>query len=98
MYLLIIFLPLLSSIVSCLLGRWVGTVRVWVFSTSCLFLAFFLSCVAFYEVGLCATVCTIEIGTWFDIGLFFVPWGFLFDSLTVSMLIVVTSVSSLVHF
>jgi len=98
MYLLIIFLPLLSTIVSCLLGRWVGAVRVWVFSTSCLFLAFFLSCVAFYEVGLCATVCTIEIGTWFDIGLFFVPWGFLFDSLTVSMLIVVTSVSSLVHF
>jgi len=33
-----------------------------------------------------------------EVGLFTVHWGFLFDSLTVIMMCVVTFISSLVHF
>jgi len=66
-------------------------------STTLLGITFFICVVIFYEIGLSSTICTIEIGNWFNVGFFQSPWAFLFDSLTASMLIVVTSVSFLVH-
>merc|ERR1711871_1538565 len=66
-------------------------------TTSTTMTAFFLSCVAFYEVGLCGCTCSIQLAPWFVSELFDAQWGFLFDSLTVVMLVVITSVSSLVH-
>ena len=41
--------------------------------------------------------CYIKLGPWIYSEMLDVSWGFLFDSLTVVMLIVVTSISSLVH-
>jgi len=97
MYLLVIFLPLLSAIICCFFSRWIGFLRAWQISTSLLGITFCLCLMIFYEIGLSSTLCTVEIGYWFNIGFFQSPWGFLFDSLTASMLIVVTSVSFLVH-
>ncbi|BEI87280.1 NADH dehydrogenase subunit 5 (mitochondrion) [Cutaneotrichosporon cavernicola] len=56
-----------------------------------------LSLVAFYEVGLCGSPVSIELFSWIDSEFLLVNWGFLFDSLTVSMLLPVLVVSSLVH-
>jgi NADH-ubiquinone oxidoreductase chain 5 len=56
-----------------------------------------LSLYAFYEVGICGKVVHIQFGKWMDSELFSINWGFLFDSLTVVMLVVVTVVSTLVH-
>ncbi|WP_460818394.1 proton-conducting transporter transmembrane domain-containing protein, partial [Microbacterium petrolearium] len=56
-----------------------------------------LSIVAFYEVGLSGSPVSIVIGSWIDSEFMLVQWGFLFDSLTVSMLLPVLIVSSLVH-
>ena len=49
MYLTIIFLPLFGSIVAGLFGRYVGAKGATLVTTSCLFLALFLSFFAFYE-------------------------------------------------
>ena len=51
----------------------------------------------FYEVNLKGSVCFLKAFSWFNIGLFNLDWGFLFDSLTATMLIVVNTVSFLVH-
>jgi NADH-ubiquinone oxidoreductase chain 5 len=56
-----------------------------------------LSYYAFYEVGLQKNMVTIEISPWIYSDLFCVNWSFLFDSLTVTMLVVVNTVSALVH-
>ncbi|BEJ18309.1 NADH dehydrogenase subunit 5 (mitochondrion) [Cutaneotrichosporon spelunceum] len=56
-----------------------------------------LSLVAFYEVGLCGSPVSIVLFSWIDSEFLLVNWGFLFDSLTVSMLLPVLVVSSLVH-
>src|SRR6202012_4093840 len=56
-----------------------------------------LASVAFYEVGICGSPVSIQFMSWIDSESMNVSWGFLFDSLTVTMLIPVLFVSSLVH-
>lgn len=56
-----------------------------------------LSTIAFYEVAIAESNCYIKLGTWIDCAMLHASWGFLFDTLTVVMLIVVTYVSALVH-
>lgn len=97
MYLLIVLLPLISAIISGFFGRYIGKTGAQILSTSFIFFSAILSLIAFYEVGLNANPCYITLITWIDSELLFASWGFIFDSLTVVMLIVVTIVSSLVH-
>ena len=97
MYLLIILLPLAGFSIAGGFGRFLGFRGAALVTTSCVMTAFALSCVAFYEVALCASPCYIQLAPWFHSEMFDASWGFLFDSLTVVMLVVVTSVSSLVH-
>ncbi len=97
MYLTLISLPLLSSIVAGFGGRWLGGRGSAIISTLCIISTFLLSCFAFYEVALLKSPCLIKLTPWFVTETYDLTWGFLFDTLTVVMLIVVTSISSLVH-
>lgn len=97
MYLLLIFLPLLSSLTAGLFGRYIGPKGSSILTVSCLFITFIISVFVFYEVSLCGSCTYIKLLKWIDSGLFNVDWGFLFDSLTSVMCCVVTFVSFLVH-
>jgi proton-translocating NADH-quinone oxidoreductase chain L len=97
MYLSIIALPLFGALISGLGGRWLGRYGSCIFSTTCIILSAMLSLIAFYEVGLGGAPCYLTVTTWIESGTFKVSWGFLFDSLTVVMLLVITIISSLVH-
>nr|YP_009441361.1 NADH dehydrogenase subunit 5 [Lympha mucosa]ATN23370.1 NADH dehydrogenase subunit 5 [Lympha mucosa] len=97
MYLMIIILPLLGALITGFAGRWLGNYGAGIFSTCCVLFTFFISLLAFYEVGITGVSCYITLFTWIESGTFKVNWSFLFDSLTVVMLIVITSISSLVH-
>ena len=61
------------------------------------FSVFSFSFIAFYEVGIAGSPCYIQLAPWFTSEFFDATWGFMFDSLTVVMLVVVTFVSTLVH-
>lgn len=97
MYLLIIALPLLASIFAGFFGRWLGFRGAALITTGSVFLSGVLSIIAFYEVALSGSPCTIQLAPWFVSEMFDASWGFYFDSLTVVMLIVITSISTLVH-
>jgi len=97
MYLNIVFLPLFGSITSGLFGRFIGPYGAGIITTFCVFSSLFLSFFAFFEVGLSGSPCYINFLTWFNNEFLCANWGFLFDSLTVIMLIVVTFISTLVH-
>jgi NADH-ubiquinone oxidoreductase chain 5 len=56
-----------------------------------------LASVAFYEVGVCGSPVSINLGSWIDSEFMFISWDFLFDQLTVSMFIPVLYISSLIH-
>ncbi len=97
MYIPLIFLPLMGFCITGLFGRAIGPKGAAIVTTSCLVISFFLSLFAFYEVGFMGSPVYIRLATWVSSEVLLINWGFLFDSLTVVMCIVVTFVSSLVH-
>ncbi|RYX78150.1 hypothetical protein EON69_00090 [bacterium] len=97
MYLTLIFLPMLGSIVAGLLGRKVGVTGAQFITCTSIITCAVLSLTAFYEVGLCNSPVTINLCSWIDSEIIDVSWGFMFDSLTVSILLAVVLVSTLVH-
>jgi len=97
MYIPLVFLSFLGFSIAGLFGRFIGPKGTAFVTTGCLVLSFFLSLFAFYEVGLMGSPVYIRLGTWVSSEVLLINWGFLFDSLTVVMCVVVTSISSLVH-
>ena len=97
MYLSILFLPLLGALSAGLLGRKIGVTGSQLITCSCLISSALLRLVAFYEVSYSGRAVSIRLSSWIDSELLFINWGFIFDGLTVSMLLAVLIVSSLVH-
>jgi len=78
-------------------GRFLGTKGTLILANSMMFISFILSCFCFYETSLSSSLVHIKLGTWLDSETLYLEWGFLFDSITTTMLVVVTFVSLLVH-
>ena len=97
MYTLILFLPLLSALISGLFGRKIGIKGAGIFTSSCITLTIFISCFIFYETTLNFSTTYLKLWRWFDSDLLTTSFGLQFDSLTAIMLVVITSVSALVH-
>ena len=97
MYLSILILPLLGSIVSGLMGRKIGVTGSHLITCSCLILSSILATIAFYEVGISGSPVSINLLSWINTEIMNISWEFLFDQLTVSMLIPVLYISSLIH-
>lgn len=97
MYLSLIFLPLLGTILTGFGSRWRGNYGAKLIPTIGIALTFFCSLYAFYEVGLCHSPCLIRVSPWRITETTTIYWGFLFDTLTCVRLVVVTSISTLVH-
>lgn len=97
MYLVLVFLPLFATLVAGFFGQRLGgegAVRV---TFGSVLISFLLSLCALFEVGLNGAPTLIRIAPWFSTEVYDLSWGFLFDSLTCVMLVVVTSISTLVH-
>ena len=95
---LIVFLPLLAAIVAGLFGRWIGKTAAKSVTTGALFVGAFLSWPIFFQYILWhAEPSVVPVMTWIHSGTMSVDWALRLDSLTAVMLVVVTTVSSLVH-
>ena len=97
MYLLIIALPLMSCIFGSFFGEKVGPKGAGIITSSCIVLTSILSIICAYEVGICGAPVYLYVSDWIQSEMFDANWGFQFDALTVSMLVLVSVVSSLVH-
>ena len=97
MYIALIFLSFVEACLAGLFGRHVGTWGAAKITTGCLFFSLFLSLCAFYEVALSGGFIYIKLVTWINSESLNIDWGFMFDSLTVTMCVVVTFISSFVH-
>lgn len=97
MYLSILLFPLLSFLIASNFGRKIGTKGVKIFCCSLLFLTFFLSLYIWIEVTIFQSIIFIPLISWFNLGLLEVNFGYQFDNMVTSMLILVTGVSFLVH-
>jgi NADH:ubiquinone oxidoreductase subunit 5 (subunit L)/multisubunit Na+/H+ antiporter MnhA subunit len=98
MYLLLIFLSLISSCFAGLFGKHFGILGSSIITNSCLFLSFILSIFIFYEVSFSNSFVYIKLAVWINSEILNVNWSFMFDSLTTLMCVIVTFISFLVHF
>ncbi|MGB6699004.1 MAG: NADH-quinone oxidoreductase subunit L [Methylocella sp.] len=98
MYAAIVFLPLLGFLIAGPFGWRIGPRPSEIVTTSLLFVSGVLSWIVFIQVGLGTTPATVSvIGNWFTSGALKVDWSLRIDTLTAVMLVVVGTVSSLVH-
>lgn len=96
MYLALITLPLITFAILGMFGRFLGARGTIILSVFSALASTCLSCVIFYEVALCGVPCNITLSPYFYSELFDANWGFLFDTLTSVMCVVVTLISCLV--
>jgi NADH-quinone oxidoreductase subunit L len=95
---LIVFLPLFAAIVAGLGARWIGRTAAKVVTTGALFIGALLSWPIFFQyIGGEAGATVVPVLDWIHSGTLNVDWALRLDALTAVMLVVVTSVSSLVH-
>jgi NADH-quinone oxidoreductase subunit L len=95
---LIVFLPLIAAIIAGLLGPWIGKTAAKVVTTGALFVGAALSWPIFLSFILGhAAPQVVPVLDWIRSGDMVVDWALRVDSLTAVMLVVVTTVSSLVH-
>jgi proton-translocating NADH-quinone oxidoreductase chain L len=80
-----------------LLGRRIGSKGAGIITTGSIVISALLAWIIFYEVAINGSPTYLFLYNWIDIGYFNVNFGLLFDTLTATMLIVITSISALVH-
>ncbi len=97
MEVLIIALPLVASIVSGFFGKYIGDRNSEIITSLMVSVSAILSMIVLYEVIINQYQDNIIIATWINSGTLNVNWSMKIDSLSAIMLVVVTSVSSLVH-
>jgi NADH-quinone oxidoreductase subunit L len=96
--LFIVFLPLLAAIIAGLGGRWIGKTAAKTVTTGALFIGAILSWPIFFDyIAGNAQPTVVPVLDWIHSGGMTVDWALRVDSLTAVMLVVVTTVSSLVH-
>ncbi|MFL6763190.1 MAG: NADH-quinone oxidoreductase subunit L [Sphingomicrobium sp.] len=94
----IVFLPLIAAIIAGLFGRWIGKTPAKVITTGSLFVGAILSWPVFLSyIGGSAGPVVLPVVDWIRSGTLTVDWALRVDALTAVMLVVVTTVSSLVH-
>ena len=97
MYQAILLLPLLGAIFAGFFGRLVGARSSEVITTTLVLITALLSYLAFYQVALNGQEERIELLRWINSGALKSAWSLRIDTLTAVMLVVVTTVSGLVH-
>ena len=102
LYHVIIFAPLIGALIAGTAGTKFGRNILneklcMVLTTSILFTSAALSWVSLVKVGINHEAVDIKVLRWIDVGNFKADWAFKIDTLTAVMLVVVNSVSALVH-
>ncbi len=94
----IILLPLLSTIITGLIGRQVGSINIYKLATLVLFSSWLTSTWCLKTIIFSGQSITIHFMHWLDTSFLNLNWTFTFDLVTCLMLWLITFISALVHF
>ena len=93
----VVFLPLLGAVLAGLFGRFLGDRASQVITCTLLVASTVIGWWLFYDIALLGNVESYDLGTWVQVGSLGFEWALRMDQLTAVMLIVVTTVSAVVH-
>ncbi|HVN00582.1 MAG TPA: NADH-quinone oxidoreductase subunit L [Caulobacteraceae bacterium] len=93
----LVFAPLAGAIIAGLFGRRIGDTASMAVTTGLLFLSCLLGWIAFFNTVAGTWHFTHQVAPFIDVGTFRSAWSVRVDSLSAVMLVVVTTVSALVH-
>ncbi|WP_421858995.1 NADH-quinone oxidoreductase subunit L [Oceanicaulis sp.] len=94
---IVVFAPLLAAIIAGLLQKQIGDRLAQILTTGATIASALGSVVLFIDVAVNGNARTIELAQWMAVGNFEISWAIRLDTLSAVMLVVITSVSSLVH-
>ena len=94
---IIIFLPLLGSVISGFFGRYIGSKSSEIITCLCVSISACLSLFIFYKVIYHDYTNYVIIAKWIESGTLNVNWSIYVDPLSALMLVVVTLISAIVH-
>ncbi|MDB9735206.1 NADH-quinone oxidoreductase subunit L [Candidatus Pelagibacter ubique] len=97
MEIVLLFLPLLASITSGFIGKYLGDRNSEILTSLFVSISALLSIVLFYQVIVNGYENNVVVATWINSGTLDVNWSIKVDALSSVMLVVVTLVSALVH-
>jgi NADH-quinone oxidoreductase subunit L len=97
MYQAIVFMPLAGSLIALFFGRVLGNKASGILTSALLVAAAALSWLVFYQVGIQGEEARVPLLPWIGVGDLQASWALRIDTLTAVMLVVVTTVSALVH-
>ena len=97
MYSAIVFLPLIGALIAGFFGRWLGAKGSGFLTSTLLTVSAVFSWVALYRVGLAGEDLRVPVLEWVTSGDLQANWSLRIDTLTAVMLVVVNTVSALVH-
>ena len=97
MYLLILYLPFLSFLISIFFSEFLGNKGVCFLSTFFLGLTMLISLFIFFEIIVCNSLCNVSFSEWINVGFFHIKWSFYYDGLSSLMAVMITIVSFCVH-
>nr|YP_654380.1 NADH dehydrogenase subunit 5 [Pavona clavus]ABG02354.1 NADH dehydrogenase subunit 5 [Pavona clavus] len=97
MYTCILFLLVVGAFAAGVGGRKLGEKGAGILTSSCLIISLSWSALMFYEIILSFSMTHIKLWRWLDSDLLTVYFGLQFDGLVAIMLLVITTISTLVH-
>lgn len=97
-YPIAVFAPIFGSAVAGLFGRAIGDRGAQLVTIGCMLLAAVCGVAAWYQlIWQHAPVGVVPIATWIDVGRFHVGWSLRYDTLSATMVAMVTVVATLIH-
>lgn len=93
----IVFLPLIGLLINAAIGRRIGERRAALVAIAAVTGALVVSVLQYLSLGAHPQGATIHVADWIGIGALQIPWAFRVDTLSVTMMLVVSGVGTLIH-
>lgn len=93
----IVFLPLIGLLINAAIGRRIGERGAALMAFAAVAGAFVVSVLQYLSLGAHPEGATIHVADWIGIGALQIPWAFRVDTLSVTMMLVVSGVGTLIH-
>lgn len=93
----IVFLPVIGLLINAAIGRRIGERGAALVAIAAVAGAFVVSVLQYLSLGAHPEGATIHVADWIGIGALQIPWAFRVDTLSVTMMLVVSGVGTLIH-